>query len=191
MHSSNLYCTISAEKCTVKVNLRRTSNIKSLLKQKRLLTQLNSPFLIHSDLAHHQSRGEEMCVCVCVRVRERRSKKEADTLWVSNMRAGSYRWYGNCLCERCLEVFWQQRETSLYADSPGPATGTKVCSLQMHKGFVVSTRTKLWLWHCDSEVSVKIKKKKKKDVSEIQSARGSCDAFSFGLTNCILCLYKH
>lgn len=52
------------KECTVKVNLRRTPNIKRLLRQKRLLTQLNSPFLIHSDLAPHQSQGKEMCVCV-------------------------------------------------------------------------------------------------------------------------------
>ena len=45
----------------------------------------------------------------------------------------SCRWYGNCFCERCLEVFWQQRETSLVADGTGRATGAQVCPLQMKR----------------------------------------------------------
>lgn len=62
------------------------------------------------------------------------------------MLAGSYRWYGNCFCERCFKVFWQQRETSLSADGTGPATGTEVCSLQTKKACNADQATALTLW---------------------------------------------
>lgn len=92
----------------------RQKNAVEKANKKRLLTQLNSSILIHSDLAPHQSEG----------VWELQRERGADMLTVSNMLALRYRWYGNCFCERCLEVFWQQRKMSLATDSTGPATGT-------------------------------------------------------------------